>query len=363
MKPYNIEIFDSQLNFKANTVVSECKYKYDYLDPEKFKIELLPDVPVGLNDYIHIMRDSEDYIGIVSQTDAKEDGTIQVTVKDVANIFDVDILIDTEAMTGSLEQYLADRLDELFVHNTDSSMNIPATITTSSTTTDWSFVFEPENAELTTKAKVKLFDDLILPAFTAYGIVISIGISLNSKSLEIKIGKNTAPEIVIESDLPNVISKNVVIQLAKKQINKVIVWNTDDWTTNVTYYLHPDGTFDTIDSDRITPVEYSIEEAKETKEKDPDTQVEETIPFADNAYLKASQVFEKNKYDNYIELEILSDDDLIHPERLKIGQTVNVLVGNNSYSSILTGREVENTTTLIFGTIRLELTKILKGRA
>ena len=197
MKPYNIEIFDSEFNYRANSVVSECKYKYDYMDPEKFKIELLPGVPVYLNDYVHIMRDSEDYIGIVSQTSEKEDGTTQVTVKDVANIFDVEILIDTEAMTGSLEQYLADRLDELFVHNTDSSMNIPATITTSSTTTDWSFVFEPEDAELTTKAKVKLFDDLILPAFTAYGIVISIGISFNSKSLEIKIGNNTASEVII----------------------------------------------------------------------------------------------------------------------------------------------------------------------
>ncbi len=85
--------------------------------------------------------------------------------------------------------------------------------------------------------------------------------------------------------------------------------------------------------------------------------------FIEKAHDKAYQTFSKNKYDNLIELEMAIDDDLINPMALKTGQVVNIISEGVSYTSILSGREIEDTTTLIFGTIRLELTKTLKGRA
>ena len=48
---------------------------------------------------------------------------------------------------------------------------------------------------------------------------------------------------------------------------------------------------------------------------------------------------------------------------MKIGQVVHVIGNGISYETVLTAREIEETTTLIFGFIRLELTKILKGRS
>ena len=42
---------------------------------------------------------------------------------------------------------------------------------------------------------------------------------------------------------------------------------------------------------------------------------------------------------------------------------LNIISEGVSYTSILSGREIDTTVTLIFGTIRLELTKTLKGRA
>lgn len=84
--------------------------------------------------------------------------------------------------------------------------------------------------------------------------------------------------------------------------------------------------------------------------------------FEEVALEKATETFGKNKYTNLIEVEVLNDDLLIVPRQLKIGQVVSVISDGTVYSSILSGRKTDSTTTLIFGTVRLELTKLLKGR-
>lgn len=75
---------------------------------------------------------------------------------------------------------------------------------------------------------------------------------------------------------------------------------------------------------------------------------------------KAVAEFSKNKYTNLIELTVKADDPMINPLTMPIGQVVNIIHEGVSYNSILTGREVKGgLVKLIFGTIRLELTKIL----
>ena len=74
----------------------------------------------------------------------------------------------------------------------------------------------------------------------------------------------------------------------------------------------------------------------------------------------AESEFAKNSYNNYIEITVLQSDSMIDPQRMNIGQIVNITHGGVSYNSILTGKEVSGgLVKLIFGTIRLELTKIL----
>lgn len=75
---------------------------------------------------------------------------------------------------------------------------------------------------------------------------------------------------------------------------------------------------------------------------------------------KAVAEFAKNKYSNLIELTVKADDTMINPMDLEIGQTVNIIHEGVSYNSILSGKEIKGgLVKLIFGTIRLELTKIL----
>ena len=73
--------------------------------------------------------------------------------------------------------------------------------------------------------------------------------------------------------------------------------------------------------------------------------------------------FSKNSYSNYIEITTLQTDSMLKPQNMKIGQVVNIIHDGISYNSILTGKEISGgLIKLIFGTIRLDLTKILNMR-
>ena len=84
--------------------------------------------------------------------------------------------------------------------------------------------------------------------------------------------------------------------------------------------------------------------------------------FIAKADEKACKTFGANKYENLIEIECANDDQLIKPYEMDIGQLVRIYEDGTVYETILTGRKTKETTTLIFGNERMELTKILKGR-
>lgn len=462
MKQFNIEIFDENFNFIFNTTADKTKYKEDYLDPEKAKVVVNSDARINVNSIIRMYRDNEDFSGIITDVKAKDDGTTEVTYTSVESLFDREVLIDVGQISGTMEQYMKALMDELYVTNSDLSQRLPMTIEAVTSTTEWSFDYKIENepdedeeAPPRLVAFVNILDDLIIPAFTQYGIVLDWTFDFNNKLIKVYITKNEADPITIEPELPNVIDETITIRKAKKRINKVNIWNSQDYEREITYYLHSDDSFDTINSDRVVPVNYKnlkvsadnnqkcikkkVSELKSEYSKiksyngmDPEERTQEDIDeaiyymddvnnfmsfgwtfnssdnliydadnivvgqetwaeedefetaieawaetaaaetygevtalsiFIEKAHDKAYQTFSKNKYDNLIELEMAIDDDLINPMTLKTGQVVNIISEGVSYTSILSGREIEDTTTLIFGTIRLELTKTLKGRA
>lgn len=462
MKQFNIEIFDENFNFLFNTTADKIKYKEDYLDPEKAKIIVNSDSRINSNSIIRLYRDNEDFAGIITDVKAKDDGTTEVTFSSVESLFDKEVLIDVGMIQGTMEQYMKVLMDELYVTNADLSQRLPLMIEAVTATDSWSFDYKIENEPDEDEEPperlvsfVNILDDLIIPAFTQYGIVLEWSFDFNQKLIKVYITKNLADTITIEPELPNVIDQTITIRKAKKRINKVNIWNSQDFERAITYFLHSDDSFDTTDSDRVVPVNYKnlkvsadnnqkcitkkVSELKGDYSKiksyngmDPEERTQEDIDeavtqmndindfmsfgwtfnsadsliydannivvgqeswddgdefeasieawaetaaaetygettalsiFLEKAYEKAYQTFSKNKYDNLIELEVAIDDELINPMSLKVGQVVNIVSEGVSYTSILSGREIEDTTTLIFGTIRLELTKTLKGRA
>lgn len=363
MRQYNVEIFDRDMNYVSNTSCEDASIKEDYLDPEKYSVELY-DVNPRINYFIHFQSDELDHIGIIESYEEKANKLTKVSVSELASLFDVDVIEDVSKIgVGTMEEYIKDWIEKLFIDG-DTEMRLPLDITISSTTPDWLIEYEcinepdEDEPEPTMRAcELTLFDDIILPAFNKYQIVLDYSIDLNRKRIHIDIGKNTAAPMVIESDMTNILDKKVIIRKAAKQTNLVIVYDEEDYTRSVTYYLHPDGSFDKNNRDRVSPVLYSVESTK--KETEDETVVK---TFEEAALEKASDIFGKNKYTNLIELEMFRDDSLINPDTLKVGQVVKVISNGIIYDSILTAREIKETTKLIFGTIRLELTKILKGR-
>ena len=122
-------------------------------------------------------------------------------------------------------------------------------------------------------------------------------------------------------------------------INKLVIYNQADLATNIIYYKHPDGSYDTNNTNRLVPVFYGITSvAKDAADKQ----------------------FDVDSFNNLIELTVQNDDELVNPDRIAIGHAVNVISNGTSYNSILTGFERGIKTKLIFGSIRLDLTQILK---
>ncbi len=461
MRPYNIEFFDTSFNFiDHNTVDGDSlKLSFDYLDPENNKIKLIPPCTGDVNHYIRICGNGADIWGIITKKDiGKVDsgGTIEYTFKDFENYLDIDVLVDTDRIgVGSLEQFISDTITELYIENDDALQNIPGLTTeVLTTTTDWDLDLEPEE-EGDHYCKAKLLDDIILPAFKQnfVRVVFKVDIGLLKITASISVCENDV--LNYETRLPNVISSSIKYKQKKKEINKDIVCNKKNYETSVIFYLHTDGTHDTEDEDRVSPVVRKIETvstktAEEWEEKYvkdltsanntlnssqstldkgetlSDEALEKLInsvallndipdlvitintttgrltgmsyksqtmsytkealqtiideyaitddyfsqckviawdEFMEKATTKADKTFSANKYENNIEIKTLSDDTMLNPLSMEIGQIINVIDGNDSFQTILSGRKTDKgCTTLIFGTQRIELTKILKGR-
>jgi len=359
MLPYNVEIFDRDFNFKCSANVGEIAYNEDYLSPEDNTITIRYNSVVKKSDLIRIWRGAEQYSGIITNVTTGNGVNSELTSKNLMTItyqpwvelFNIDVLFDTD-LQGSitpLEQYLADTITEYFINNSDDKQNIPGlSVEVLTNTLSWGFHITSVVAEQH-HAVVNLLSSIITRSMEKYQVVLNFDVDFEAKTIVVSIGKNTLAQRTIEADLPNIINRAITLQANNNDTNKLIIYNMSDISVSRTYYLHSDGTYDTTDNDRVLPVVLEIAGV---------------VPYGEDNFTAladeyASNLFNSISYNNLIEIEILNDDKLVKPEELKIGQTLNVISGASSYNTILTGKRIGETTTLICGTIRLDLTKIL----
>ena len=76
---------------------------------------------------------------------------------------------------------------------------------------------------------------------------------------------------------------------------------------------------------------------------------------------KANCEFEANDYSHNIEITVKRDDSLVRPLEWDVGQSFRLVRNGTTYDTILTGREImrDGLVKLTFGTMRIELTKLL----
>lgn len=355
MKPYNVEIFTPDFEMVGHTNINELSYKEDYLSSDENSITVFAIPSVAKQDYIRISRGKEEYAGVVTEiaygTDKSKD-MLTISYKPLMELFNTDMLFDVNVQgVGGFEQFIADSITELFVENEDVEQNITGlSITVLTETTDWYLHITPSDKG-GQYSIVNLMDSVIVPALQKYNILLTVTLDIQNKHLLVSIGKVGGSVVTIESDLPNILKKNVVFKQVSADVNKLIIYDaTDDYATKAVYYLHSDLGYDTKNEDRILPVVCDMKAVSSSEESS----------FESLAQNEASNTFSQAAFSNLIELTMMNGDELVKPDEMPFGQIVNVISDGNSYQSILTGRERGKNTKLIFGTVRLELTKILR---
>lgn len=354
MQAYNVEIFDQAFNLIQHSNINDVEYAVDYLSPVENTIMVQFDSNIKNRDYIHIVNDSNDFFGVISgiDTDSMPPGWIQVRYKPFTSMFDARVMFDTDLQGSAttLEQMIADFITNYWISNSDTEQNIPGlSVSTISSTTGWGFNLKSD-VEGLHRCIINFQESIIIRAMSKYRCGVYVTPDFQAKTISIEVGIKNSDTFYIESELPNVFVQNVVINENVFDINKLVVYSQANMTSTITYYLHPNGTYDTTNSNRVTPVLFNTVSVS----------VDNTT-FADAAASAAAEAFGSGNYNNLIELTMLNDDSLVTPRSIEIGQLVSVISNGISYPSILTGFEVGNVTKLIFGNVRIDLTKVLKG--
>ena len=171
-------------------------------------------------------------------------------------------------------------------------------------------------------------------------------------NIHLTITKKPTP-FKISADQENIVVKTLKYSDKNIGVNKLIVYNENNYNQSLTFYVHPDKTWNTTNSNRISPVVRGIKLV---------TPQEDTVSSFEEAAVEAAySELSSSSWDNCIELEAYVDDINVTPMELAIGQVVTVYYKEASYTTILTGRILDgNKITLIFGSDRIEFSKRYK---
>ena len=355
MRVYNVEVFSPHFELRCHDNISDLSYKEDYLSPVENVVTINMNDAVQKGDLIRIGNSEEDYFGVITSVKYGESSGNRMTIyyKPYTSLFDTDVLFDTDRQgSGSLESEIKTIISDNFIRNTDTLQNISSLgeLSLLTSTTNWGLNLKSDTEGMH-RCIVNLYSTFLVNGFQKYGIAVMAKPDYSKKKVNLLIGCVRKTPITIETGLPNVIRKSVVIRETSDDTNKLEVYNDANYTEKSVYYLHPDGNYNTTDKDRITPVIRKVQAVN----------VEEGKTFSAAAASAAAALFGQIQYNNLIEIEVLRNDTLYPFQSYQFGQEVNVIHKEISYRSIYSGIELSSTAKLIFGAIRLDLTKIIKG--
>ena len=354
MQPFNVEIFDTDFELKQHYNVDFFDYSFDYLSITENVVMVPFDESVQKGDYIRLKSREFEFSGYISSLSIDEnlEGYTNIGFRPFMGLFDRDVVFPTSVLSSvTLEETLANIITANWIENSDSEQNIYGLeVETISNTTGWTFYLE-DTTNGYNKAIVNLYEIAQL-SLTKYKVGLFIEVNFATKKITCQIGKKSISSFYIEADLPNILDRQVVVNENVTDVNKLIVYTKEELFDGTGYrkdfYLHTDGTYSDVNTDRITPVIYAM------------TAIPYSPSFVYDAGKEADKIFGNIKKSNLIELVVANNDKMISLNNVEIGQEVKVITNGEVYDSMLTGFEIGTTTKLTFGTVRLDLTKILK---
>lgn len=326
---YKIEFFTQQIDFIGGSpLIGDVDIVQDHMTFEAFSVTIPRSVGQKKGDLCRITSTQHIMDGIVSDVQP-EAGAVTVSVRPLQALFDQDFF--WTGAQADAANWLAQTLRALYIDNEDTAALLPLTIT--KRVTGGYIDFDGE--------KVNLID-YIAELLRQQRIAVDCKIDTAEKSIDVTIlRRGTA--VTLQADLDNVLEREITIGDRYGAANAAIVADKDAGETIGLWYLHPDGSIDQTDDDRITPVKYAVLYATEN-----------------DAAEKAEQALRQDESDSEIVLTYKKGDLIAQPLKLMQGTSAAIHVGGTVYRSVLTGREITgDTVRLTFGAIRTELTKKL----
>lgn len=369
MRQYNVDFFTRDLVYVHNDSVSITGISEDYISIQNNTIEIGLTDKIQNGQFIYMKSELDTFFGVV--TDVKPgDNTLTVSYKSFLCLFDEDILFDTDLQkqnttnpnggakinSKSLERMLKDMIDATYVNSDDSLQNLRLVVETETNTTQWGFNLKSDT-EGTHYCIIGFYSVLLVNALKKYGVALRAVPDFANRYLRIYIRAQSGFDVLdIDGDLPNIKIKTLKVNDRPNGTNKLTVYNTDDYTLSLDFYVHSDRSWDTEDTDRITPV------VREVKAAMPDSEIEDPDEaFVEAALDVAYGVLSGLAWNNLIELELAPDDEVVSPMNLLFGQKIRLWYQTGTYESILTGRSVTNeSVVLMFGSERISFTKRYK---
>lgn len=372
MLPFNVEFFDYNGFFVTNANADGITIATDYLSGGENTLEILNvnnADKIDRGGYLHIQRSNEgtdeSYFGYIKGITRDKINNSQITIRwcDILDLLDTAWCIDTDAQgTIPLETFIATELAKIMRNlvSVGYATGIKIETSTTSSTTDWGFNLKSD-AEGQHHTIVNFKSVIVDRALKEYNIAIRAipefaGFQRQSENivLRFEIGKISENAKTIEADISNISAKVLYADNQGEHINRITIYNGNDYSESYTYMIAIDGDVyrQDIVGDELQqfPVIYDVQSLT----------TEGTFYQAANAHAKKE--LKPQPYVDLIEIEVANNDTLIKPLTLEIAQTYNIIFDGKQYTTILTGKKVKNGTTILtFGTNRLDLTKLLKA--
>ena len=357
MQQFNVDIFDRSLSFVYNALIDAATIDDDYISAALNIIEVPSTQLVENGQFIRLQNEDYNFFGIIAEVSPGEVAT-RIGFRSFLTIFDEEVLFDTNwqgtgnaGIRPTLEAAIRNFISDTYITTSDTYQRLPITITIDSAITEtlnWSFGLMPEK-DTSHYTVVNLYSEVIVRALKEYGIAITINPVFKDHTIQLTITKKPTP-FKIGADQENIVVKTLKYSDKNIGVNKLIVYNADNYSQSLTFYVHADKSWNTTNSDRITPVVRGIKLV---------TPQESTVDsFSAAATEAAYGELSSSSWDNCIELEVYVDDVNVTPMELDIGQVVTVYYKGASYTTILTGRVLDgDKITLIFGSERIEYSK------
>lgn len=361
MRRYRSEIFNRDYSFVGMYALSsQPTLITDYIVLDKSSISVPAKIIVSRGNYVIVKDpDGSQYQGIV--TDYSYDkNTTTITLEPLMSVIDTTCYMDISLLSSmSIEAWLAKYIKQVF-NGSDAYQNLTGLSVVYTTSTTGVI------ASQTTNNIYNLYD-IALEFFRVYGLILDFAIDVTAKTFTITMRKVVSDNVwKLETNLADVINYSITAGDNTEKPNKITYLNTADLTQTITYYWHPTTFAGTIDTDastnRMIPVrsEYKTAAAVEQQTDSSGNVTTAAKTFEEAAYEDAYSSMYRDRYGDLIEIQFNSSSQLL--DIGKIGQLYQILDGDFSYYTILTGYQRLNDkhTQLTFGMIRVRLSQILK---